>query len=802
VNDDGRRRAISRGEPGALRGRGARRTGVALVLSVICLADPAAGLSASAARRQAEATVLSVERDLPTVATEFERVQRTEASVEKRIARGELLKETKDYEAAIVELSKVLELHRQQRAPETAYADALFLIAETYFKDEQYLSARRHYEEVVDQGGRLPYAPYAGRALGRLVDVALRAQRLDGLDWVFERMAALPATDASGSLQYARAKAHFARGEHGAAEAAVRLVPSGSAYAHQAAYLRGVIAMKRGATADAVERDPAAFDEALEAFRLAAAMPAETDEQRHVGDLAWMAIGRIQYETGRLLEAVEAYTHVDRKSPEFVDTLFEIGWVYARMGDYARAQRALEVLSVAAPDELRFADGPLLRADILLRARRYEEALELYQEVRAEYDPMRRQLDAFLAGNTDPGAYYERLVRHEFIPQNDLPPGILGWVREEAREDRVFAIIDDVARSRRLIRESRRLGKKLGVALGSKTRVNAFPAVRAATERAVGLLNRLALSQKVLIEGAEDTDDSAYTGELAQVRARRRALMSRVVSLPTTPGDFVGREVRSERRWNQVSQKVQALHLEADRLQALANGLRRVLDDAASFPAAQNPAVRGRVSAELAGHDRDLAMYRDLIASYREGVDLGRLQVGFGDESFEEDDQIRTEFVMLVDRELALLAAGAGGSDAAGYARAVAPVIERLRRAGSYLVGVKHSYDAYVNEAAGSLGAQVQAELGHLEAYAAGLDSLDDDARLLVGEVAMNNFRKVRERLKHIVLRGDVGIFQQAWEVRESQRVRVRNLQRERAREEKLLNDELREVLDDAGREP
>ena len=43
-----------------------------------------------------------------------------------------------------------------------------------------------------------------------------------------------------------------------------------------------------------------------------------------------------------------------------------------------------------------------------------------------------------------------------------------------------------------------------------------------------------------------------------------------------------------------------------------------------------------------------------------------------------------------------------------------------------------------------------------------------------------------------------VGITEQAWEVREEELARVHNLQTERAREEQLLDEELREVLDDA----
>ena len=66
----------------------------------------------------------------------------------------------------------------------------------------------------------------------------------------------------------------------------------------------------------------------------------------------------------------------------------------------------------------------------------------------------------------------------------------------------------------------------------------------------------------------------------------------------------------------------------------------------------------------------------------------------------------------------------------------------------------------------------------------------------------MRNFGLVRDRLKNLVLRADVGITQQSWEVREDQITRVRTLQRERNREEKVLREELNEVLDDAGETP
>jgi hypothetical protein len=63
----------------------------------------------------------------------------------------------------------------------------------------------------------------------------------------------------------------------------------------------------------------------------------------------------------------------------------------------------------------------------------------------------------------------------------------------------------------------------------------------------------------------------------------------------------------------------------------------------------------------------------------------------------------------------------------------------------------------------------------------------------------MRNFQLVRDRLANIVLRADVGVTEQAWELREEELTRVKNLQLERSRSEQQLNEELREVLDDMG---
>jgi hypothetical protein len=145
-----------------------------------------------------------------------------------------------------------------------------------------------------------------------------------------------------------------------------------------------------------------------------------------------------------------------------------------------------------------------------------------------------------------------------------------------------------------------------------------------------------------------------------------------------------------------------------------------------------------------------------------------------------------------------LAAAGQDSSEAASYARSIQPLLARADSDDAALDAQRVKWEGLAVEQANVLNEKITTEIGLVESYAQNLDGLDQQARLLVGEIAMKNFGLVRDRLKSIVLRADVGIVQEAWEVREEQALRVRNLQRERAREEQTLNDELREVLDDA----
>lgn len=791
--------------PAGLRRLGA--VGALLIASAVLAPNAAWAIDSEAAYQQAQRQIAGVQAGLGSIQQAIAKSRAQERTAEQRIADATLLMGTKDYVRAANLLNEVVEKYPDHP---TAYPDAQSLLGETYFRSKQYLSARRTFRLVVDRSSEPRFAPYQAKALGRLVDVALRTKDYSSLDDIFAQMNRVPPQSVTSGLAYARGKGLFVKKDYAGAKNALGSVDAKSEYAHQARYMLGLVAVKEATPppqplqeGEAPPQVPASrYATAIDLFNKVTQLPPDTPEHKLVIDLSWLAIGRLFYEADQWTQAVQAYNHIDRTSPEFGTMLYELAWVYVRLGDVDRAQRALEVLTIAQPDSQNIADGQLLRADLMLRAGQFDKSLKVYESVRATYDPMREKVDAFLGSTSDPAVYYDKLSQEQLEALDSssvVPPLAAQWAREAEDGPAAFAVIDDVKSCRELIRASNDLVDKINAVLNSPNRVRAFPELKAGTERALSLLNSVAIARLALGQGMDDVDDSALSGEIASWRAKRRSLEPRLKLVPVTEGQFADRETSATRQWNNVSQALQRLTLQIDTSQAIVNGLRRMIKEGPEAGVVRDPASVARFEEELRANERDLQLYRQQIEALRKQVTAGKLQVGFGDQRFVDDAEVRRQYKEALNNEVRLAQAGQGGSALQAYAGRISPTLRSADDADARLEASLAALDAEVLKKTRVYQEVVSRETANVIGYSARLDQLDGEARLVVGEVAMRNFGLVRDRLKNIVLRADVGITEEAWEVREEQMTRVRNLQVERAREDRLLKEELNEVLDDSG---
>jgi len=781
------------------------------VLSSVTAAWVAFAGQASAGSN-ADDAIASASLELSSVGSGVGQVQaaiqqaKGELTPEQRLANGELLFRSKDYARASVVLSETLEAF-----PNTAsYPDALWLRGETYYAEGDYLAARRDYRALVDRGTEPRFQVYVGKGVARLVDVSLRLNDPPELFApLIQKFSQVPTPQVDAALLYAKGKAYFKTGAWNDATGAFSQVANGTIYAHQARYFQGIVAMKLARSGGATERTKsgstsANYKPAIDIFRSVTELPADTPEHAHVIDLSWLAIGRLFYEMEQYQQAGEAYSKVGRGSPEFDTMLYELAWVYVRTGDVERAQRALEVLEVSNPDSDYVAESTLLQADLLLRAGAFDRALQLYDTVRAKYEPMSNQVSAFLDSTKDVSVYYERLrkQRLDALDQNEaLPPIAIRWAREIEDGPLAFAVIDDVNECKTLLTHSNEVIDRLTALTGASTRVRAFKELAAGEETALGLLNRISRARLLLAHTLDTVEPEQLSGEIGSTRQRRRTLMAAIEGLPVNPQDFAQREQQGEDQWNALSQSLTLRTAEVDSMEATVNGLRRVLADGPAQGVALDPASAKEFQIELDANEHDLQGYKEQMIELRRQVEAGRAQIGLGDARYQADAGSREQFREALELEVRLASTGGAGPDAQGFAGRAGPVLGQARQLESQLVALVQQMEVQVDARAEQLRQKIDTERANVAGYQQRLDALDGEARDLVGHVAERNFTLVRDRLRGIVLRADVGITEQAWEVREEELDRVRNLQSERARQDQILDEELKEVRDD-GVEP
>jgi len=418
----------------------------------------------------------------------------------------------------------------------------------------------------------------------------------------------------------------------------------------------------------------------------------------------------------------------------------------------------------------------------------------------------------FLGSTNDTGVYYEKLAKQQadaLYSSEQLPTLAIRMAREAEDGPLAFTIVNDINTCKKLIHESELLIEKLNAITSASNRVRAFPELLAGEQNAVGLLNRISKARWQLAKGLDSEESGDLGGDTGSAQRERRSLMDQIAALPTSSPDFDERDRVGSIQWNRVSQDLTVVNQQDDQLQAVVNGLRRMLKEDAQRGVTRDPATVKRLNDQIDEDEKKLKDIREVASNLRRAIEIGRAQIGLGDARYQSDAEARLHFRDSLERETGGASRGEAGGGAQKYAGRIQPVLSNARQVEDQLIAAWQTLEVQVQQKIKGLQAQIDAEAKAIEGFKQRLDVLDnggvdpsdgkteEGAHKLVGAVAQRNFQYVLKKLENIVLRADVGVTEQAWEVREEELERVRNLQNERTREQNLLDEELREVLDD-----
>lgn len=698
--------------------------------------------------------------------------------VEERLTDAELLFNMQDYTRASILYLDVVENHQNH----AGFPEALFRLAESLFNSRNYYGARTRYREVLDRANQSGFRGFSQAALGRLIEISIHLDEFDGVETYFTRLSQLPPAEVTSATHYARGRFLFHREDHNAAAQALGRVAETSDEYLRSQYHLGVI--------NVVQEQ---YQQAVEVFNRVVQVEPTTSDDRHVVDLAQIAIGAMRLELDQPEEAIRAYQNVSRNSRVFDQALYQAAAAFSRLGDSTRAERALEVLTVATPDSTYLPRAKILRGNLLLDTGRFSESRDVFYDIRNQYEPVREQLDQVLEERRDPAAYFQELVRANlevFDISSFLPPLAVRWVQQEEGFQRAMGTLERTASCRREVNETEGLLIRLEAAVAGPSAVNIFPGLRSSATRSIQMENELAQIRGRLV-AAEGQMAGGGGSELSEVRQERRRLEQELRALPIDTETYEEQEEDARTDYRQLGADLARINARIDRLQAMIVAIELYLRDTASQEEGVDPAGLEAFEEEISNHRGAIAAYRLELIELRTLVETGQIQVGIGDDRSQRNDRLRQRYNELVGREREQLAQRGGG----GQFQQAEDLFRRTDGVSRTLTSVDEQIVARAQAQSREVQTVLDEERGNLETYLAELAGLEQEAEEVIGHTAYQNFQQVRDRFYELVRQADVGIIDVAWAEREEHRHRIDRLSTESRRQMQLLDDEFSEVM-------
>jgi hypothetical protein len=163
------------------------------------------------------------------------------------------------------------------------------------------------------------------------------------------------------------------------------------------------------------------------------------------------------------------------------------------------------------------------------------------------------------------------------------------------------------------------------------------------------------------------------------------------------------------------------------------------------------------------------------------------------------EELIRQQFYEVLQREHLLVASFAGRlpEDVAALMARVQDVRERTEALRHRVTTAKGMLRAQLERRGRLIRDKVQAEQHLLGQYNTEVASVSGDARNLVGRIAFESFRRVRQQFYHLVLKGDVGRVDVAFTRKQDKTTEIQKLSAQKDKELRALDRDFKEVLED-----
>ncbi len=705
-----------------------------------------------------------------------------------RFSNGELRYLLGEYRTAAVILDDLLRESAFTNHP--SREDALFYLADSLLQSDNLAGSKVYFRQVLGMKGRR-----YREALLRYVDAAGRTNDFTGID-DFVAAARTDKGELSPELAYTYGKWSFRRKDLSAAE---RLARVRAAFGPLAEDEKGYYRLQATYYLAVAQVQEGRFEDAVATFRRITMSEASSERDLRTRELAWLSLGRVFYEMGKFSEALDAYQEIPRDSESFIDSLFETAWTRVKKEEFQKARDATELLALVAPESPVVPEAQILQGNLSARMKQYQAATDTYDTVINQYAPVRDELDALLSVNKDPVAYFDRLLANNErgLSVGDLlPPVARKWATAQQEVARAVTMVNDLEAGRRNVGEANEIADRILRTLDERG-LETFPELQEGYKRADAVASALTDAEESLtrleIFVLEEVLTPEQLGALERLRAEQDALQPKFASLPTTEAELGERTRRIQGRADEADRVAFRVSTEIQSCVAQIAAIQRYAQEVRAKQAT-TPEQEKEFELALRSERNTLEGLQKLLDDVRQKIATER---SMASGSVSGDEEIRRRYAKNLAEQQALLARAAFRAPPE-----MRPLLSRVGQVRGRGAEVKRRTDeakralrAQVQARGAEIRARVQAEQQLLSGYGGDVTVVGADARQLVGRIAFDSFRRVRQQFYDLVLKADVGIVDVAFSRKQDNTQSIQKLSTQKDRELRQLEEEFREVL-------
>ena len=703
-------------------------------------------------------------------------------AAEHRLVDAQVLYTLKDYTRAAILLLDYVNKYKNTRG----YPDALFYLADALYHKRDFLSAKRYFRQIVTE----VKGKYYQEALQRLVELSLRTGDTTHINEYLKALSAIPTHLLKPSVPYVRAKYYFFQKQTDTALQSFSAIPPGHKYYFHSQYFLGACYVRKKDYATAAK----IFEKLINSY------PKEKD-QKHIRDLAYMAMGRILYEKGKIDKAISMYQKVGRNSAEFDTAMYEIAWAYVKAVKFRKALRALELLVLANPDSPFIPEVKVLQGNLLIRLKKWGMATDVFSKTRDRFEPVYSRMKKVMGQHSDPGLFFDLLLARnegQFRIKIQVPALAINWVKEKAEVKRALNLVKDVRDIQASIKEATSLIKQLEQRLNTPAKIKIFPEFASSKAKALEVDNRLVLARMRILENERKLVMPQASGDqrsqLHNLAAQRSSLEQQLRELPTKAQGYKKRQRAQEGKLKLMEKELNRLSVVVESLQAQFIAAKKYFEDTAGK----------REDKVLQSFRKEAAQVKTMIDGLQSELDelsqqvaVARSAAGVGGPEEVAERDVKAKYREIVAKEHTLLSSlkgGLSGPKAAEFA-ALDALMVRCNRVDEELVQFDKKLEANLEQKLSGIRTTLKEEKQKVVRYKTELADYRKRTNNVAGHLTYAGFQEMAQRFYTIVVRADVGIIDVAWALKDNKSKEVSRLVRQRKMDIKMLNDEFKEVL-------